>query len=377
MRIAFIGLKGIPGNFTGIETYIEEIGARLADRHELWAYCRPHYAPRDQSEAFRGIKRTWLLSINTKHLDAAVHSLLSSIHASFRSFDIYHYQALGPSMFSVFPKLKGAKVVATVHGLDWARAKWGRFARFALKRAEGAMVRLADAVIVVSRALERYYRETYGLETFYIPNGVYPPKPQPPDGVLKFGVEPKSYLLFMARLTPEKGAHLLIEAFRGIDTDVKLIIAGTYQAGERWYHDRLKSLAGGDPRIVFAGWVSGELKDALLQHALAVVQPSTLEGLSIGLLEAAAAAVVCVASDIPENREILEPGGDRLGFFFRSGDAADLKRALTELLELSRVERDRLANAARDRVLAEFNWDRTAEMTDRVYRRLSRHDGYM
>ncbi|HDH97236.1 MAG TPA: glycosyltransferase [Proteobacteria bacterium] len=97
----------------------------------------------------------------------------------------------------------------------------------------------------------------------------------------------------------------------------------------------------------------------------------------MGLLEAAAAAVVCVASDIPENREILEPSGDRLGFFFRSGDAADLKRALTELLELSQVERDRIANAARDRVLAEFNWDRTAEMTDRVYRRLSRRDGYM
>jgi len=367
MKIAFIGLKGIPGNFTGIETYIEELGSRLSDRHELWAYCRPHYVPRERDSEFMGIKRVWLPSINTKHLDAAIHSLFSSVHASFRDFDIYHFQALGPSVFSFFPKLKRSKVVVTVHGLDWARAKWGRFARFALRRAEAAMVRLADAVIVVSRALGDYYRENYGLETFFVPNGVYPPERRSPNGLRQFGLEPDSYLLFMARLTPEKGAHFLVDAFKRVESDAKLVIAGTYQAGERWYYEKLKSLAGDDPRIVFPGWVAGEAKDALLQHSLAFVQPSTLEGLSIGLLEAAAAGVPCVASDIPENREILEFDGERFGIFFKSGDVEDLRRVIENLLRLSAAERRRVAGEARDRVLSEFNWDRAAKMTEEVY----------
>lgn len=370
MRIAFIGLKGIPGNFTGVETYVEEIGARLARAHEVWAYCRPHYVSRSANAEYMGIRRVWLPSIRTKHLDASVHSLLASVHASFGRFDIYHYQAIGPSMFSVLPRVRGGRIVVTVHGLDWARAKWGRGASLALLAAERVMVRTANAIIVVGRSLQRYYRERYGIETECIPNGVYPPRPQPADLLEGFGLEPHAYLLFMARLTPEKGAHFLIEAFRKIDADVKLVVAGTYQAGERWYYDKLRALAAGDDRIAFVGWVAGEVKDALLQHALAFVQPSTLEGLSIGLLEAAAAGVLCVASDIDENREILQRGGESLGLFFKSADVASLVRTIEALLNMPVEQRRAVAQRAREHVLSEFNWDKAAAQTEKVYESL-------
>lgn len=370
MKIAFIGLKGIPGNFTGVETYVEEIGSRLSTRHEIWAYCRPHYVPKTSEIEFRGIKRIWMPSINTKHLDATVHSFVSSLHSTFNGFDIYHFQALGPSAFSVFPKLKGAKTVVTVHGLDWARAKWGRVARFSLRAAERVMINFADAVIVVSRALESYYLNNYGLKTFYIPNGMYTPNSSDREKLSALSLESSSYFLFMARITPEKGAHVLIDAFREIDTDTRLVIAGTYQAGEKWYYDYLKSLAGDDERVIFAGWVSGGLKDALLQHALAFVQPSTLEGLSIGLLEAASSGVLCVASDIPENREIFELENRCYGVFFKSSDAEDLRSKLESLLEMSEQERVKIADEARQRVLSEFNWDMAAQKTEAVYESL-------
>lgn len=367
MRIAFIGLKGIPGNFTGVETYVEEIGARLSLRHEVWAYCRPHYVPKTGEIEFRGINRVWLPSIKTKHLDATFHSLVSSLHSTFRGFDIYHFQALGPSAFSVFPRLKGAKIVVTVHGLDWARAKWGRVAKRFLKAAEKVMINVADAIIVVSRSLERYYLNNYGLKTFYIPNGVCASNFITKEKLSALSLEPNSYLLFMARLTPEKGAHILIDAFREIDADKKLVIAGSYQAGEKWYYEYLKTLAGDDKRIIFAGWVEGELKSALLQYAFAFIQPSTLEGLSIGLLEAASSGVLCVASDIPENREVLEVGDKRYGIFFKSQDVEDLKSKLESLLGMSASERERMAFEAKQHVLSEFNWDKAAQKTEEVY----------
>ena len=370
MKIAFIGLKGIPGSFTGIETYVEEIGSRLAGRHELWAYCRPHYVPRSSEIETKGIKRIWLPSINTKHLDASVHSLISTLHSTFKGFDIYHFQALGPSAFSIFPRLKRSKIVVTVHGLDWARAKWGKFARLALRTAERAMVKFAGAVIVVSRTLEKHYLDTYGVKTFYIPNGVYEPKPRGTEALLCLNVEPKFYLLFMARLTPEKGAHLLIEAFRNVKTDAKLVVEGTYQAGERWYYEKLKALSENDPRIIFAGWVSGELKDALLQHALAFVQPSTLEGLSIGLLEAAASGALCLASDIPENKEVLESEDRSYQFFFKNGDVKDLRFKIEEILEFSEHERKKIAAESKEHVLSKFNWDVAAQKTEAVYNNL-------
>ena len=88
MRIAFIGIKGLPGTFSGVETHVHELGTRLVQRgHEVFAYVRPHYTPRDVHDD-EGIQLIHRPTIPSKHLDASVHSFLSAIHVLGKRYDI-------------------------------------------------------------------------------------------------------------------------------------------------------------------------------------------------------------------------------------------------------------------------------------------------
>jgi glycosyltransferase involved in cell wall biosynthesis len=170
LRIAFIGGRGMIGKYSGIETYYEEVGARLAELgHEVTVYCRNYFTP--DKEAYRGVRIVRLPTVRTKHLETFIHTLLSTVHACFCDYDIVHFHTLGPSMFAFLPRLFGKKTVVTVQGLDWKRKKWGRLARAALKFSEWTSVNLPDTTVVVSRTLQQYYWSRYEKECVYVPNG--------------------------------------------------------------------------------------------------------------------------------------------------------------------------------------------------------------
>jgi glycosyltransferase involved in cell wall biosynthesis len=358
LRVAFIGGRGILSKYSGIETYYEEIGKRLAGMgHEVTAYCRTYFTP--QGKEHNGIRLVRLPTIRSKHLETLVHTLLSTLHVLVRPCDVVHYHALGPALFSFIPRLAGKKTVVTVQGLDWQRKKWGRIASAVLRLGERAAVRLPTRTMVVSQTLQKYYRHGYGVESCYVPNGGVLRERRLPDKIFNWGLEPGKYILFLGRFSPEKGCHLLVEAYEKLNTDVKLAMAGAASYSDE-YSRRLHSHAG--ERIKMLGWVSGDALDELLTNAMIFVLPSDLEGLSLALLDAMGAGLCVLSSNVAENREAI----DDAGFTFRLGDVADLADRLRFLIANPSV-RNAVGQAAKRRIRQHYQWSQIAAEIECVY----------
>jgi glycosyltransferase involved in cell wall biosynthesis len=362
LRVAFIGGRGVVGKYSGVERYYEEIGRRLADKgHEITAYCRSHFTP--EIATYQGIRIVRLPTIRSKHLDTLVHTLLSTIHSCFGPYDIVHFHTLGPSLFSFVPRAFGKKTIVTVQGLDWQRKKWSPLARNCLKLGEWASARLPNQTIVVSHTLQARYFSRYQKQAAYVPNGtVFLEQRNGPD-LEALGLAPGQYVLFLGRFSPEKNCDLLIQAFEHTDTSMALALAGG-SAHSDSYAAALRQHAS--PRIKFTGWLSGEVLDQVLTNAAVFVLPSDMEGLSLALLEAMGAGICVLASDIPENREVI----DDAGFTFRAGDPRDLERMLTVLLSDPQI-RATAGARARVRVQQHYLWDDIANQTEAIYLNLT------
>ena len=359
MKIAMIGARGIAGRYSGIETHLEELCPRLVENgHEVVVYARTYFTERNE---YRGVKIVGLPTIRTKHLDTLANSFLATLVSLQADVDIVHFHAQGPAIFSFLSRLGRKTTVATIHGLDWQRDKWGKGATWCLKRAEQMSASFSNAVIVVSRTLQDYYLARYDAQRIhYVPNGVAVRTPKTPYLMRSVGLEPKGYVLFVGRLTPEKGCHHLVEAYQNVATDRKLVVVGA-PAYTDAYARALRQAGNG--KVVFLGPVFGDLLAELYSNAYLFVLPSLLEGLSISLLEAMSYGCCVLASNIPQNVEAM----GKCGLLFRAGDATSLRHAIREAL--SRPDDvQRMGDMARQYVSKEYDWDDVATKTEQVYR---------
>jgi len=257
------------------------------------------------------------------------------------------------------PKAFGTATTVTVQGLDWQRAKWGKTASTVLQLGERASVLFPNRTMVVSRTLQGHYRQAHSVETVFTPNGGVLRERIGPHKILEWGLEPGRYALFLGRFSPEKGCHVLIEAFERIETDIKLVLAGGASYCDAYSRDVLSHASD---RIRILSWVSGQDLDELLTNAMLFVLPSQMEGLSLALLDAMGAGICVLASDIAENREAVEGAG----FTFRCGSVADLADRLRFLIDNADI-REAAGEAARKRVEEHYNWNKLARDVERVY----------
>lgn len=354
-----IGLKGLPATHGGVERHVEQLGTRLAAMgHSVTVYTRPTYSdPSVTSHLGMSLKSapTW----GTKHTDAIVHSAIASVDALGQGYDIIHYHSIGPCLTAPLTAPSRSRVIATIHGQDWRRAKWGKLASSMLRLGEHMALRVADGTICVSRSLTQEYRASGHDTVTYIPNGFSLVAGDDLEYLSSLSLEDGRYLLFVGRLVPEKGAHHLIEAWKAAGKPLPLVVAGDTSHTDD-YVARLRSL---DSDVVFTGYVYGARLAALFRHAGLFVLPSSLEGLPIVLLEALAYGSPVLSSDIPPCEEVL--GAE--GHFFRAEDSDDLARRLTELVpRLPQLRSE--AQAKREELLREYDWDRVAQETEALYR---------
>ncbi|MDD8047232.1 MAG: glycosyltransferase family 4 protein [Verrucomicrobiota bacterium] len=374
MKIAMIGQKGVPATYGGPERHVEELGRRLAAMgHEVSVYVRPYYGQSAKEGGFLkeylGMRLYTLPSIRTKHLDAISHSFLATVHAIPRGMDIVHFHAQGPSTVAWLSRAGRSRTVATVHGLDWQREKWGRLASAYLKLGEISSARWVDGTICVSRTMTEYYEKKYGIHPAYIPNGIRMPGEVGNAQIrAQWGLDRGGYYLFLARLVPEKGCHYLVQAFRRLKTDRRLVITGGGVYTDA-YVQRLRELAGDDPRILFTGYQYGEVLEELYANAYLYILPSDLEGLPITLLEAMSHATPALVSDIPENLEVLDGAKDStrgVGLTFPRGAEQGLEERLA-WAEGHPEEIATMGRAGRDRVSSAYDWDQIAQQTADFY----------
>lgn len=374
LRIAMIGHKRIPSREGGVEIVVEELSVRMAQKgHRVEAYNRygHHVSGKKYDDEYgwkgrklyKGVRVRIIPTFQGSSLNAIVYSFLATLRALFTSYDVIHYHAEGPCAMLWIPKLFRRRVVVTIHGLDWQRAKWGNFASRVIKFGEKMAAKYADEVIVLSRNVQQYFADTYHREVTYIPNGINRPEKRKADLIWqKYGLEKDGYLLFLARIVPEKGLHYLIEAYQKLDTDKKLVIAGgNSQAVE--YMEQIHQMAAKDKRVIMTDFVQGQLLEELYSNAYAFVLPSDVEGMALSLLEAMSYGNCCLVSDIPENTEVVEEHA----LHFRKGDVADLRRQLAYLLEHPDVAEQYRRQSA-DYICGKYNWDEVVEETLALYR---------
>lgn len=375
LNIAMLGHKRIPSREGGIEIVVEELSTRMAAMgHCVTCYNRKghHVSGRNFDEQtkrklYKGVILKKVPTVNRKGLAAMTSSIMAALCAAIGRFDVVHFHAEGPCAMCWLPKLFGKRVIATIHGLDHRRAKWGRFASTYIMLGEKTAVKYADEIVVLSKAVEKYFKDTYGRDTNFIPNGVTRPEVRD-DRLVKnqFGLEKEDYFLFLGRIVPEKGLRYLIEAFKKVRTNKKLVIAGGSSDTEEFVKE-IREMAADDSRILFIGFVQGDLYESVFSNAYVYVLPSDLEGMPLSLLEAMSYGNCCLVSDIPECVEVVEEHG----VIFERSNVEALREALQRLAdrpELVQEYRDKAANY----ICQKYSWDDAVKQTLALYRQ-NRH----
>lgn len=377
MKISMIGQKGFPAVSGGIEKHVQELSEHLANKdHEVTVFCRDWYC--NQTTTDSQVKRVFVPTLHTKHLDAIVHTFLSIIVAAWKKTEIFHIHGVGPALLAWLPKLlrPSAKVIVTFHCIDREQKKWGKFARAMLWLGERAACRFPDKTITVSKILTEYAQENYQTTSAYIPNGVNVPKTENKVELLKpFALEPEKYFLMVSRLVKHKGQKTLIEGWKiaqvmrpELFAQMKLVIVGGGSFTDS-YVKELHQLTCGDSNIVLTGEQTGENLHSLFTNAYAAVHPSLAEGLPIAVLEAMSYGKCVLASDIPEHQEIIKDHG----LSFAKNDPADLAKNLIMMLETPDLTRF-VGQSAAKFVQANYNWEEITTQTDALYEKLANQD---
>lgn len=354
----------------GIEIVVKELCTRMAQQGcEVTCYNRSghhvsgaEYDGADKTE-YGGITQKYVPTIKKKGLAAVSSSFFAAFYSVFGKYDVVHIHAEGPAFFSWLPKLSGKRVVVTIHGIDWQREKWkSGFGSKFIRQGEKNAVKYADEIIVLSKGVQDYFEDTYNRKTRFIPNGVNRPEVREAGLITeRFGLKKDSYILFLGRLVPEKGIRYLIEAFKDVKTDKKLVIAGGSSDTDSFRRE-LKNLAKDDDRIVFTGFVQGQMLEELYSNAYIYVLPSDLEGMPLSLLEAMSYGNCCLVSDISECTEVVE----NKALIFQKANVEDLRNKLQDACDYS-VKVDELKKHAADFICEKYSWDDVVEKTMKLY----------
>ena len=370
LNIVMLGHKRIPSREGGVEIVVEELATRMAAAgHRVTCLNRAgkHVSGKEfdaaDLEEYKGIRIRKVLTLDKKGLAAMTASVTGAIAAAFGRYDVVHFHAEGPCAMLWLPKLFGKRCIATIHGLDHQRAKWGKFARTYIMLGEKCAAKFADEIIVLSKGVQQYFQDTYGRETVFVPNGVTRPESQEAVEITEsFGLKKDAYILFLGRLVPEKGITYLIDAFKRLKTDKKLVIAGG-SSDTAAFAQELKDRAAGDARILFTGFVQGRMLEELYSNAYVYVLPSDLEGMPLSLLEAMSYGNCCVTSDIEECAAVME----EYGATFPKGDVSALVETLQRLCDEPQLV-DAYKQQAADYITGKYSWDDVTEKTLELYR---------
>jgi glycosyltransferase involved in cell wall biosynthesis len=373
MKIAVIGAKGLPAKQGGIEHHCEEIYTRLvAQGHCVDLFARSSYTGDISLHKYdvQGVQVISLPCLKVRGADALLSSALGAIASSGTAYDIIHFHAIGPALFSWLPKIAttAKKVVVTCHGLDWQRAKWSKASSYLLRLGERAAVRFADGLIVVSEELRSYFKQTYNRETIYIPNAPSQLGESDPNFSYgsSLGLTPGRYILFLGRLVPEKCPHLLIKAFQSLQASGwKLVLTGgTSDTGE--YTSQLIDVAEKSSNIVLTGELQGAHLAEIIRGAGLFVLPSELEGLPLALLEAMQEGIPVIASDIGVHKQLL---AQQRGMLFSVNKVDSCLRCLDWAIHHPQ-ELVAMAKEAQEYVQANYNWNDITAETLRFYEKL-------
>jgi glycosyltransferase involved in cell wall biosynthesis len=370
MKIAMVGVKGIPAKWGGMEKYVEEVGWRLVKRgHEVTVFGSKWYCNGSGRDGYLGMKVRTVPTVHFQATDALSNAFLSTLLIAPRKYDIVHLHGYASYYFIPLLKAFGKKSVITAHGVEsgWDNPKYSSFARGVVKRAYMTGLKKADAVTTVAEHLSDKIYGMTRISAEAMPSGLDETTGRAARIIAdKYKLKGLDYILFLGRIDPIKRVDWLLDLTHTVGSKIKIVIAGGSQdASTDAYYRGMIQRASGNPQIIFTGPVTGDEKAELLSNCLCMLAPSQYEGLPIAVLEAAAYGRCCLASDIPAHREIIEDGVN--GFLFPGDSKERFLGSMNKIMSLTAGYLLALGSEARKKGMKKFNWDTTTDRFERLY----------
>jgi spore coat protein SA len=293
-----------------------------------------------------------------------VYSYGQRVAKAVQHFDVV-YLHNEPNILLFLRKRKGQKIVLHMHNDHLSMRLFRPFYRHALAKADRVICvsdyirrqavshypEYADKFCVVFNATDPQVFKPYGEEAA-----------QQLKGVIQIDSD-KQYLLYVGRLTPVKGVHVLIEAFREIHQkmpNARLIITGSSffgGAAKTAYEQQLVNLAEPvNDAIIFTGYLPHEKLKYLYSIVNMIVLPSVWQDpCPLVVLEAMASETCLVSSAVGGIPEVMENG--KTGVLVAPDNAKELARAISSVLNDPEKMRFMEINA-RQKIIANYTWER-------------------
>jgi glycosyltransferase involved in cell wall biosynthesis len=373
MKIAMIGLKGIPAKWGGIEKYVEEVGKRLVRRgHEVTVFGSKWYCKDYQEKFYKGIKIVQVPALHFQATDALSNGFFACLASLFQPFDVVHFHNYASFVFVAPLRLMGKTTVVTAHGLvdsNWVNPKYNRFGHSVIRNTGAIGLKRAHCVTTVADYWKTRIKDKFKIDAIVLSSGIDEAVHCEPQIITeKYGLEANKYILFLGRIDPIKRAEWLSNLNLN-DKSIRIVVAGGAQdESTNDYFAEIKKRASHRPEVIFTGNVVGKEKAELLSNCRFFVNPSSSEGLPITVLEAMSYRRCCLVSDIPAHREIIDHG--RTGFLFKGDKMNEFERLANQVLNLPETQIDEISSNAKNQTSNTYNWDRTAQLTEDVYRGL-------
>jgi glycosyltransferase involved in cell wall biosynthesis len=367
MHIAIMGTRGIPPMYGGFETMAWELSTRFAEGgHQVTVYCRRGRT--DESRVVpRGIRRRFLPAVHGKYVETVSHTAFSVVDSLVHPYDVVILANAANAILAAVPRLRGARVVLNVDGIERQRMKWGPAGRLWYALGERFALMFPDVIVADARVISDYYRRRYRRRTELIAYGATLVERAPPPDLGRLGlgdVAAGEYILYVSRLEPENQALMVMEAYRQVGGDHPLLIVGDAPYASE-YKAKVREAAARDPRVRIPGAIYGSGYADLQRGAMAYVQATSVGGTHPALIEAMAAGNLVLAFETPENLEVT----DGTALMYR--DANGLADHLRQIVEdPGSPDWQALRDAAVRRAATTYSWEAVTRQYEELFERL-------
>ncbi|MFC2169497.1 glycosyltransferase [Acidobacteriota bacterium] len=358
-RIAIMGIRGIPANYGGFETLAEQLAPNLAERgYDMTVYCRSNII-KYRGDTYKGVKLVILPTISNKYLDTVFHTFLCVLHSLFRRYNVIFILNAANSIFAILPRIFGKKVVVNVDGIERERKKWNALGKAWYLMGEIFSVIFPNEIVTDAKVIQNYYRNRYHKESNLISYGASTERASSQSSLIKFGIKPNDYLLYVSRLEPENNAHIVLKAFNQVKTNMRLVIVGDAPYASE-YISSLKSVK--DKRVIFTGFVFGQGYKEFLSHAYCYIHATEVGGTHPALIEAMGIGNTVIVNGTPENIEVL--GG--AGLMYKKNDVEDLRQRIQFIIDTPQLK-NRFGNKAQERIENYYNWKTIIDQYEKLF----------
>lgn len=346
--VAIIGTRGYPSYYGGFETAVRKLAPYLAEANwQTTVYGRPGSTREHDSDRDFRVCTVETPGVESKSLSTLSFGLTSTLHACIRKPDVAIVMNVANGFWLPLLRLRGIPTLVNVDGIEWDRAKWGRFAKAVFKLGAKFTATFGDTLVSDSREIARRWKQDFKRDSVFIPYGGEAPGALP----VTEDLPRRGYVLVVARFVPENSMNEFFEAVPAIAASYPVVIVGSSGYGGP-LDEKAAELARTHSNVKWLGHVNDDEKLlSLWQHAGVYFHGHSVGGTNPALVQAMACGAPVVARDTVYNREVLGDGAQ-----FVAPTAQDISDTVASVMADTELQSS-ASHSAIERAEQEYTWD--------------------